>query len=311
MEKDTITTYKTQKEKIENAQDGFVKGVEKNYNKNKKNNQKNQNNDSESHYAVFLNQKIKKLTTALYVVSDFLSDNEPIKWKLREASVNLIGHIGAYNLHSPLSERVAVERVFLGCAEIISLLEIAFGARLISEMNFSILRTGYAHLSRAIKEREGVSGTNTAVVPENFFQEKRSSYSDMIFFDTYRNRRNQHSPSKEISSFTPGDAVRASSARGPHQFLSRRTTPADSIGHSVPVKDIVGAEKDIRQKRKEEILRTMSFSAGEGMNIKDISGRFPHVGEKTIQRDLMEMLKEGKVSKAGERRWSKYSVVRK
>lgn len=307
MEKDITTSYKTSQQKISERNTDFSRNI----NKNKKINQKNTNNEKESHYAVFLNQKIKKLTTALYVVSDFLSDNEPIKWKLREASVNLIGHVGTYNLHSPLSLRLAVERVFLGTAEIISLLEIAFGARLISEMNFAILRSGYADLSRAIQEREESPDSGSVAVPEHFFDEKRSSYSDTIFLDAYRKRRDHLSSVRDFSPASTRNSSEVSPLHAPRTPLLPRSSFGSSNSRVMSIKDISNSEKDIRKNRKDDILKMMSFSTGNGMNIKDISGRFMDVGEKTIQRDLMEMLKEGKVSKQGERRWSTYSVVKK
>jgi hypothetical protein len=44
------------------------------------------------------------------------------------------------------------------------------------------------------------------------------------------------------------------------------------------------------------------------VSIKDISGAIKDYGEKTIQRDLIDMIKDGVIHKEGDRRWSKYSL---
>jgi DNA-binding transcriptional ArsR family regulator len=45
------------------------------------------------------------------------------------------------------------------------------------------------------------------------------------------------------------------------------------------------------------------------VSIKDISTVIRDVSEKTIQRELISLIEEGVVSKAGERRWSTYSLA--
>lgn len=68
-------------------------------------------------------------------------------------------------------------------------------------------------------------------------------------------------------------------------------------GHSSPKK----------APRKEALL---SMLASKGPSyIKDLSTRFRDVSEKTIQRELQALISEGKVKKAGERRWTTYSLV--
>ncbi len=41
-------------------------------------------------------KKTEKIVSALYLVSDFLSDSEPIKWQLRSIGLDLLG--GSLNL---------------------------------------------------------------------------------------------------------------------------------------------------------------------------------------------------------------------
>lgn len=55
----------------------------------------------------------------------------------------------------------------------------------------------------------------------------------------------------------------------------------------------------------------LSVLATKGpLYIKDISTVIREVSEKTIQRELQALVLEGKVSKEGERRWTRYTLVR-
>ncbi len=45
--------------------------------------------DSRAHFA-FVHKKTEKLVAAIYVVSNFIKDNEPLKWSIREKSLELL-----------------------------------------------------------------------------------------------------------------------------------------------------------------------------------------------------------------------------
>lgn len=59
--------------------------------------------------------------------------------------------------------------------------------------------------------------------------------------------------------------------------------------------------------RREHILSIIK-DKGEA-TIKDVSQQITDCSEKTIQRELMSLIKDGVLVKEGERRWSKYKVV--
>ena len=59
--------------------------------------------------------------------------------------------------------------------------------------------------------------------------------------------------------------------------------------------------------RKEAVL---NFIKGHNIvSIKDIVPNITGCSEKTVQRELIQLIKDGKIRKMGERRWSKYSAV--
>jgi hypothetical protein len=80
--------------------------------------------------------------------------------------------------------------------------------------------------------------------------------------------------------------------------LTHKTTATRSKGH---IKDIDGL-KD----RRDAILSVIKNKVRA--SIKDISAVIRGVSEKTIQRELLSLIRDGTVLKHGERRWSTYSL---
>ena len=74
---------------------------------------------------LFILKKSEKLTTALYMVTDIMPEREPMKWKMREASVDLLSDT-TLALDATMGARIAV----LGAAirkieKVVSFLDIA------------------------------------------------------------------------------------------------------------------------------------------------------------------------------------------
>ncbi len=88
---------------------------------------------------------------------------------------------------------------------------------------------------------------------------------------------------------------------------SRKTNQASPKAHQTQEGGDKGHTKDSgRANRKEGILSVIRHK-GQA-TIKDISTAMRDVSEKTIQRELQTLALEGIVKKAGERRWSTYSL---
>lgn len=85
-----------------------------------------------------------------------------------------------------------------------------------------------------------------------------------------------------------------------HQSIQR--TPADEI----VIKDNNKGHKR-KDVRKEMILGFVKTHPDS--SIKDIAPNIRGCSEKTIQRELLELIKIGQVQKKGERRWSRYYVA--
>lgn len=88
--------------------------------------------------------------------------------------------------------------------------------------------------------------------------------------------------------------------------LADKTTKERGLNYKGHIKDN-GDISDIRTKdRREAILSVIRNK--ESASIKDISTVIRDVSEKTIQRELLDLIRAKVVLKSGERRWSKYSL---
>lgn len=75
-------------------------------------------------------KRTEKLVSALYLVTSFFDDKEPIKWRLRDLGANLVG--------TNRGELVS---------EIMSLLRVSNNSGLISDTNFDILNKEFSHIA--------------------------------------------------------------------------------------------------------------------------------------------------------------------
>lgn len=120
--------------------------------------------------ADYLLKKAEKLTTALYLVSDIMSEKEPMKWRLRESGVDLLSDV-TVAATLPGSERMSILRnVMKRVDRVVSFLDITLAARMLSEMNITILKKEYLAFKDAVEaEWNRVHQAGKAVLGEAFF----------------------------------------------------------------------------------------------------------------------------------------------
>ena len=93
--------------------------------------------------------KTNKLITALYMVTDIMDKEEPLRNKLRTLGVNIISDTPPLQYSGEGRGEVFKIRFI---TELISLLDIASAIGIISEMNHNILRKEFLKLKKSITE---------------------------------------------------------------------------------------------------------------------------------------------------------------
>jgi len=106
------------------------------------------NEDSEN----YLEERLGKITNALYKVTDFMFDKEPLKWSLRGASVNILINAISLKDKDSQSKVTSFSEIFDSLNKVICMLELASVSGFIAGLNFEILKREYEKIGEIIKE---------------------------------------------------------------------------------------------------------------------------------------------------------------
>jgi len=230
---------------------------------------------------LFLSNRAEKITTALYLVTDFIKDTNPLKFKVREKGLELMSFIMSFRI----SKRK--ENIFALILEIKSLLKLSYLSKDISEMNYSIL----------IREYENI----LSFLDRDNFDKKIISLKD--FFE----EENRVSDDKKITeeNFEILKDIKNSKGHLKDTQKSIKDIKKKSKGHLVKKQNIkIMKNSRIKSDRKKQILKFIKDN--KEVSIKDIAKVIKGCSVKTIQRDLNELVRFGDLKKEGEKRWSKY-----
>ncbi|KKS05029.1 MAG: hypothetical protein UU58_C0002G0041 [Candidatus Nomurabacteria bacterium GW2011_GWA2_41_25] len=223
--------------------------------------------------------KTHKLITALYMVTDIIDKDEPIRGKLRTLGTEIIS-----DMHSVPAE--ASNKI----AETVSFLNIASAMNFISEMNCTILKKEFLELQGSIQEYTDMKPTWLA----EFFTKENNPYPT--------------SPLSRGKSGVYKGHTRIGVQKG-STLMKALSDKTQAMSNSKARLNMLGLA--LHTQRREEIKDSIKANDGNA-TIKDIkdkaSGSLVNCGKKTLQRELVSMVRDGVLNKIGEKRWSRYSL---
>ena len=263
----------------------------------------------DSRFLKFAFLKSKKLVQATYLVTSFISDSEPLKWRIRESVLELMSDtsllVPTSSLSdgsgegqiSPLFKISVLEAVLNRLDQVANLLDIASAAGFASEMNLAILKNEFRGLGKNISSKLG-RGLKEIVGPEEASQlllEAREKYPVGGVATTMGHN---------ISETNYNANVRLS------EMLSERLKGTEA-GKEKDLYQKEGVKKNRRLVNKDaRRLEIISFLKGKSWtSIKDISDAISDCSTKTIQRELADLVQKGVLKKKGDRRWSRYLLA--
>ncbi len=265
----------------------------------------------------FFEIKTEKLVTAVYMITNFLSDKEPMKWKLREVCLSMLSSTSVLKDKSVQERSNILVHVLNLISEILSLLEIAHLSGFISDMNYSVLKREYVFIKRQIESRKEIKGSlGKLTFSESFFDTEHGSLSadratcnfapvletkgqNNLSFKNYSGQKEQNFDKPNMSYNNQKDIILSDKISCKNNISSAHMENKNS--YSSPRINMV------KNKRRQVILQVLKDK--KELTIKDISLKITDCSEKTIQRELVSMLRGGILKKTGERRWSRYSLT--
>ncbi len=251
--------------------------------------------ENENGMLLSLSDRAQKIAEALYRVTDLLSDKEPLKWQLRIDAVELFDFL----ILREQKEIFDAKNIFGLVKRLVRTLQLACASSaFVSSINFEVLRREYLSLSdlleNQVESEKNKLQSESFILPEyngQFLSDKVLSLSkdkSIINGQSYvLNNHNGHPP-----------------AGGPKE--KELINKADNGQENTNGQKGLGSEIVLKE-RKRKILSLIKN--GDWLNIREISDSLPEFGDKSIQRDLLEMVSAGVLKKIGDKRWRKYALV--
>src|SRR5690349_1665345 len=117
----------------------------------------------------YLFKKTEKIASAIYLITNFIKDNDPVKWELREEAMSLISVSATINGTVPVEKDGLLQTYISSSLELLSLLRIISVAGLISKMNFSIITHEIESQIEFIKKQSSNNATEAGFILSNTF----------------------------------------------------------------------------------------------------------------------------------------------
>lgn len=225
----------------------------------------------------FINKKTEKLITALYMVTDCMDFDDALKTKLRSLGVELLSDMHRFSTLSIIEKHTHINTSIARVNETITFIDIASTIGFISDMNAGILKREFSNLITELESHLSEKQQLSFILDKGMFdiprpieEFKRTIYNGHSIGQNKRQER---------MSFTKHDQPSQSKEERINKILELLTSKVD-------------------------------LSTGQaGVSIKDISTSFTNCSEKTIQRELNDLVLKGKLTKTGSKRWSRYSFT--
>lgn len=233
-------------------------------------------------------KRIEKISQAIYLVSNHLKDNEPLKSELRKESIGFLSCIRTIEETGEGGELPAdlvVDALSTYAKDLLSLITLGVVAGLISRANGEIITGEIRILMASFGIVEGVEKTRAGLIlSQEFFAQLGKGHDEFL-------------SDRAVVSFGKKTPFSKSGAKNSDAEASK------SLKNKGFRDSFVKDKKDSRQMKILTLLKAQS-----NLSIKDFAAVIPDCSEKTIQRELLELVEKGVIKKEGEKRWSTYSI---
>lgn len=265
------------------------------------------------HEGVFMSitKKAEKITTALYMLTDLIPENDPMRRRIREQSLLVMSDTrgASYALTGDLYFHLA--KIISKSWELVSLMEVCVVVGFISDMNYTIVKNALIDFIGDIRNKQRIEGFNNIkdmkigegeasnfILKADFFKPNDDELTSGSEWQMYEEKKQSIAPIFENTIIKKPVPVMRTSEPLKDRSLSFRK-PAEA-----GVRPVVSNASN--EDRKAKILDLVT-EKGE-ISIKDIVTYFKEYSQKTVQRDLASLVDAGKLRRSGEKRWSRYSL---
>ena len=238
----------------------------------------------------YIVEKTSRIATVSFLLADVLDEREELKTELKKSGIGLLRDV-TQTAHSTQKR----ESFVMHLLELVVLLDTAGKSGLLSRMNTETLSDEITALSELIETVDWQTGRR--FVEDSFFG---GSIPKELFDQEPRPTRSESFERQTKDMYT--------------ERMSLPDTRSDSYGHHV-VKDSMHPGRVQYKERVQEVQKDRRATIlglvqkKDKITVRDVSNVIKDCSEKTIQRELLALVKQGVLVKEGERRWSTYSLA--
>ncbi len=265
---------------------------------------------------VVVADRIGKIAQAVVLVAGAVPDRNNLLTSVVDNTLGALSLIQNIEL-SPESATVTdVQSVDILIRHTIQSLDLCHIAGLVSDMNSSIIRGELEETRKLFHEKLNTYCIGQVTYPFRIPEIQSETSVNSISIEHYLNPRevsekktsslptNDHQPRITHDHFPKKPVVKEAPAiRSPFRDITEKPHTSTTDHQSV-IRPVSGEDK---KERRDAIMRTIR-SKGQ-VTIKDIAENIRGCSEKTIQRDLQELIQHGVLIREGEKRWAVYKLA--
>lgn len=262
---------------------------------------------------IYLYRRAEKICKAYFLLTQHIQDSESIKAKLRGSALELasktLNLVGTLNKLENLSRLIVLESLSL-----VSMSDMALTSGLISESNYLLVVRQIEIFITEVENYWKSMSYSSQAIPSTLFSIESfsqttdtdtsvqpSSQNDMSFIkDIHVNKKVQTANSYPSTVHNPTPSS---------QSQKNAASTVQSAGSVAQVQKINKAKEPGEKNERQTLIIDTIRDKGE-LSIKDLTDVIKGCSEKTIQRELIALVSNGDLLKTGERRWSRYSLVK-
>lgn len=242
---------------------------------------------------------LKKITEALYRITDLFSDKEPLKWALRNESIQIFRLFTLLHNTNDLSKEFSCfEKIPSKINQIVHILELASLNSFAANINFEVIKREYENI-------------NNIIINSKFMPHSLEDIDDLKL-----NLPIGHNTSSSLMSDNNKNLIGESGGND-------KITFEEKVAENKNEENNISAKENIHEDYKEEKgeieIKGLSERAGKIINIikekedkkagiNEIFDFFRGISKKTIQRELAKLVFMGYLQMNGIKRWRTYKL---
>ncbi len=242
----------------------------------------------------YLEARAKKITSALYRVTDLFSEKEPLKWSLRREAIEVLERLLSLRHDTPKERSAGVEKISALISKLISILELAEGGSFISRLNFEVLEREYLKIKEMILNSGELLAQN---IESNLIPEPAEALENKGNSIGHESIGHSIGHDKKIELTSPKNK--------PERIMSFKDTPSQTKFYETSESGeaaVVNGEA-----RKGIIIEYLKEK--DWVSLGELSSLFQKgLSEKTLQRDIADLASAGLIERQGEKRWRRYAL---